>query len=87
MRRGTIFGFRGSWLSGIGCLIIHNDEGERELVPCDNAPTVRALEAAFGDVIGPGHTVNVEAIVGRKILYSTGPLGVLEGFTPVEEEG
>ena len=84
MRRGTIVEFRGSWLSGLATLIIHNDEGEREIVPCENAATVRALEAAFGDVIGPGHTVNAEAIVGRKILYSTDPIGVLEGFTPVE---
>jgi len=83
MRMGTIIGFRGSWMSGLATLIIETDEGI-EHVFCENAPTVRALEAAFGGVIGPGHTVDVDAIAGRRILYSTDSMGVLEGFTTLE---
>jgi hypothetical protein len=81
MERGTIEGFRGSWMSGLGYLII-NGHG----VPCDNGATVRALESAFGGVIAEGHTVNREAIEGKEVFYSTDFMGVLEGFTPVMEE-
>ena len=80
MRRGTITGFSGHWLSGIGYLLVDGVG-----VPCENAPTVRALEGAFGDVIAEGHTVDQEAIIGRQIYYSMDDLGlVLGGFTPVD---
>lgn len=80
MQRGTITGFRGSWGSGLGYLLIDD-----VAVPCDNAPTVRALDACFGDVIAEGHTVNQEAIIGKEIYYSMDDMGlVLGGFTPVD---
>ena len=83
MHRGTITGFQGTWGSGLGCLLV-----DYVRVLCENAPTVRALEGAFGDVIAPGHTVNQEAIIGREIYYSMDDLGlVLGGFTPVDEPG
>ena len=83
MRRGVIRGFRGSWMSGLGYLLIDGVG-----VPCENAPTVRALDACFGDVIAPGHTVSQEAIIGREIYYSMDEMGlVLGGFTPVDEPG
>jgi|MudIll2142460700_1097286.scaffolds.fasta_scaffold834067_1 hypothetical protein len=80
MYRGTIDGFSGSWGSGLGSLIING-----QLVPCDNAATVRALEACFGGVITPGNTVSQDSIVGREIRYSVSPWGVLEGFSPVDD--
>ena len=81
MRRGTITGFSGHWLSGIGYLLVDGVG-----VPCENAPTVRALDACFGDVIAEGHTVSQETIVGKEIYYSMDDLGlVLGGFTPVDE--
>lgn len=80
MRKGTITSFRGSWGSGLGYLVI-----DEVPVPCENAQTVRALEGAFGDVIAPGHSVNQEAIVGQEIYYSVDELGILDGFTPVED--
>ena len=80
MYRGTIDGFSGSWGSGLGYLIIDGHP-----VPCDNAATVRALEACFGDVIEPGHTVSQESIVGREIWYQVGLWGVLEAFSPVDD--
>jgi hypothetical protein len=81
MERGTIEGFRGSWMSGLGYLII-NGHG----VPCENGATVRALEACFGDVIAEGHTVDSKAVADKEVFYSTDFMGVLEGFTPVASE-
>jgi benzoyl-CoA reductase/2-hydroxyglutaryl-CoA dehydratase subunit BcrC/BadD/HgdB len=78
--RGTITGFQGSWMSGIANLMIDGVP-----VLCDNGPTVRALEAAFGNVIDNAHCVNQEAIIGKEIYYSEDFMGMLEGFTPVEE--
>ena len=80
MKKGTITGFGGSWLSGIGYLEIDNVP-----VPCENAPTVRALDGAFGDVIAAGHTVDQDAVIGKVIYYSTDDMGLLDGFTPEEE--
>jgi len=78
---GVIDGFMGSWGSGLGYLII-----DGQPVPCDNAGMVRALDACFGNVISPGHTVSQESIAGREIWYSVGPCGVLESFGPVDDD-
>lgn len=79
--RGTIAGFRGTWGSGIAQLDLEDGRS----IPCENAPTVRALAAAFPDVIGPGHTVNVEALKGIEIEYWYDDLGLmLGGFRPVD---
>jgi hypothetical protein len=80
MDRGTIDGFSGSWGSGLGLLII-----DGQPVPCDNAATVRALEACFGGFVAPGHTVRQDSIVGREIRYSVSPWGVLETFSQVDD--
>lgn len=53
---GTIKRFIGSWESGLGYLIIETKNGDQKQVPCENGPTVRALEDAFGNVITAGHT-------------------------------
>ena len=79
-QRGTIQGFGGNHLSGIGFLIV---DGKK--IPCDNAPTVRALDAAFGGVIGPGHNVDNNTIRGKEIVYETDWLGLLEWFVPADE--
>jgi len=85
IRKGKIMGFSGSWSSGIGYLNIRREDGIVESIPCENAPTVRALDSAFGDVITKAHTVNQKAIKGKNIYYSVGDFGLLEGFTPVDE--
>ncbi|GAJ02911.1 unnamed protein product, partial [marine sediment metagenome] len=65
IRKGRLIQFRGSWGSGLGTLEIEDSEtGEREQVPCDNGATVRALEAAFGNVITPVHTANGDGYKG-----------------------
>ena len=77
---GTIVEFQGSWQSGLGTLWF---EGEGVL--CENAPTVRALEGCFGEVIAAGHTVNQDAIRGQRVVYSVDAMGILIGFTPEED--
>jgi len=86
LHKGTILGFSGSWGSGMGFLKIKKDSGEVVNVPCDNAPTVRSLEACYGDTIGEGHTVKSKpAFVGKKIYYEMESWGTMAGFSPVEE--
>ena len=79
--RGTILGFSGSWGSGMGFLQVKMKDGSVKSIPCDNAPTVRALEDAFGDTIGEGHTVKSKpAFVGKKIKFLMSDWGTMEGF-------
>jgi len=89
IRKGKIVGLQGNWMSGIAELVVDEVIGKaviRTGVYCDNAPTVRALENCFGDVIGPAHTINHHGgHVGKEIYFSTDPVGVLEAFTPVED--
>ena len=85
IRKGKLIQFRGSWGSGLAVLEIEDSEtGEHELVPCDNGATVRALEAAFGDVITEAHTANGDGYKGQEVYWSLDEFGlVLEAFTPV----
>ncbi len=87
IRKGRLIQFRGSWGSGLATLEIEDSEtGVHELVPYDNGATVRALEAAFGDVITEGHTANGDGYKGQKVYWSYDEFGlVLEGFTPVAD--
>lgn len=86
IHKGKIHLFSGSWGSGLAQLTIEDERRGLVVVHCDNAPTVRALEGAFGGVIGEGHTVNPRGgHVGQEVYYSTDAFGVLDGFTPVDE--
>ena len=87
IKKGKLIQFGGSWGSGLGLLEIEDSEtGVCEHVPCDNGATVRALEAAFGDVITEGHTANGNGYKGREVYWSLDEFElVLEGFTPVED--
>ena len=87
MRKGITVNFRGSWGSGLGYLDIEDSETKQvEAVPCDNASTVRALEAAFGNVITPGHTANGPGYKGQEIYWDYDEIGlVLGGFSPVDQ--
>lgn len=81
MNRGVIQAMHGSWGSGLATMMISG-----RMVPCDNGPTVRALEGAFGDIIQEGHTFSVKSIIGKEIYYSLEDFGlVLESFTPVDD--
>lgn len=85
IERGTIVGLEGSWGSGIAHLVLEY-EGETVRVPCDNGPTVRALDSAFPGFITPGHSADNGVIAGQEIYYTYDDMGLmLAGFTPVEE--
>ena len=87
--KARILGFKGSWMSGLGALLLEDldDSGGPPMIHCENAPTVRALEGAFGNVIGNAHDVNNEGgHIGKEIYYSFDDMGlILECFTPVED--
>jgi len=87
VRKGKLIQFGGSWGSGLGLLtIVDSDSGLPESVPCDNGATVRALEAAFGDVITEAHTANGDGYKGQEVYWTKDEFGlVLGGFTPVED--
>lgn len=74
---GTIQDFEGERASGIASLTVKHEDGTTQLIYCDNAATVRALDSLFGNVIGNDDTVNVEAIKGKKIVYRLDECGVL----------
>ena len=87
IRKGVIKGFSGSWGSGLAFLQIQDSEtGVISITPCDNGATVRALQSAFGNVIGEGHTVKSDGgFLGQEIYYTLTDYGIMEAFTPVEE--
>ena len=78
MKKATIVDLRGSWGSGIATLVVKEGKKLKE-IPADNAPLVRALASMFPDVIAPGHTVNVDAIRGKKSLYEMDDMGLVLG--------
>ena len=85
--RGTIAGLRCSWASGLAFLLLGPGSAPdaHDVIPCDNGPTVRALDACFGDVITPDHGVDPGPIVGQDIVYAVDELGLLYGFSPADE--
>jgi hypothetical protein len=87
IRHGKILEFRGSWMSGLAYLVIEDTDFGVVSVPCDNGTTVRSLEAAFGNTIGDGHTVEQNGgFVGQYIYYSMDEFGlVMAAFTPESE--
>lgn len=81
MYTGVIEDFSGGWNSGIAILSL--TDGTH--VPCENGPTVRALNDAYPGFIRDGHTVDVSVIRGREIAYEMTEYGIMAGFMPVEE--
>ena len=75
-QEGKIVSFKGTWGSGIARLTIKKPDGTIVYIPCDNAPTGRALNAMF-DCIGSGHCLDNSKIKGQKIRYLTDELGLL----------
>jgi hypothetical protein len=77
--KGTLIGFSGLWGSGIGQLLF----SDQSAVMCENGATVRALQGFFGNVIDDGHKASIKS--PREIVYSVDDMGLLLGFTPVED--
>jgi hypothetical protein len=79
---GTIEGVEGSWGSGLATITIRRDDGTTEELAADNGPLVRGLDAMFEGVIGPGHTVNVDALKGKRVSFGRDEMGLLEWVGP-----
>lgn len=78
MYTGIVEDFERTWGSGIGILVLK--DGTR--IPCENGPTVRALEACYPGFITDGHVVDVEAIKGQSIQYELTDWGTLAWLLP-----
>lgn len=75
-KKGKIVAFWGHQGSGLANLIIETENG-KEIVCCDNAPTVRALNALFPGFITDGHTVDNDVIKGQEIEYEMDDMGLV----------
>ena len=84
-QKGKIISFEGDLASNVAYLLIENEDGEQEFIPCDSVSTARALEKCFGGVILPDQTVSQDAIEGKSIHFFVDEFGVLTKFEPVEE--
>ncbi len=78
-RTGTITGINAP--PGSGGITIYIDD-----VPYvgDNGPTVRSLDAIFGDVITEGHGFDPSKVVGKEVKFYATSYGLLEGLGPVD---
>jgi hypothetical protein len=84
--KGKIVQLAGSWGSGLAALTVEDERRGLTVLHWDNGPTVRALDAAFGDVIDRNHTFDNAAIRDKEIYYFMDEFGLcLGGFIPVEE--
>lgn len=74
--KGKIVGFYGSWGSGLAQLQIDTEDGLKS-IPCENAATVRALNALFPGFITDGHSIDNRIIEGQEITYEMGDMGLV----------
>ena len=78
--RGEIESIGGQPMSGLLTMVIGG-----HVVHADNGPTIRALDAAFGGVIGAGHSFNSDAVIGKEVYWVFDDMGLtLGGFCPVD---
>ena len=87
MRKASIVASIGSWGSGLAQLLVLDAQGRPDRIYCENAPTVRALAGCFPDeeIIGEGHTVNNDALLGKAIVYDVDDLGLLQWIAAGDE--
>ncbi len=81
--KSEIIEYRGSWGTGIGHLHLKNEDGSTQVIPCENSPTVQALEDAFGNVIIESRDTDVDGLRNQWIYWYLDNLGLmLGGFVP-----
>lgn len=85
VKKGQIKDFSGTWGSGIAILKVKLDTGKIMNIPSDNAPTVRALESAFGNIISAGHKADIKNAKNKWIFFELTDWGTLKGFVPEGE--
>ena len=74
MTIGKILGFTAHYGSGVAHIELEV-EGVRCVVACENAPTVRALNAIYPCV--NGHSVLVNELIGKFIWFELNDFGML----------
>lgn len=77
--KGTIAGISGDALSKLWTL--HFEDGSSAQI--GSGYGVRQLAVCYGATEGTGDLI--EKIKGKKIFYSVNGMGVMEGFSPIEE--
>jgi hypothetical protein len=82
----TIEGFCMTTGSGIAQLLLRGDDGEPLVVPCDAAPTVRALSSFVPGLLRGGAAVRVRLLEGVRVRFALDEIGVLAGIAPVEDD-
>ena len=71
MKFGKILGWSGGITEGVGLMVLFDlEEQEVVMIPCETAPTMRALRNAFPD----GN------VTGQHIGYETNDLGIMTSF-------
>ncbi|WNM70318.1 hypothetical protein [Myxococcus phage Mx1] len=82
MKIGTIENLDAS--GGLVVFTIKDDDGKTHTLYGDNGQTIRSLDAAYGNVIMPGHQFNADAVKGKRIEYEADDLGLMEYFKPLD---
>ena len=77
--KGTIAGISGDALSKLWTL--HFEDGSSAKIGSGSG--VRQLAACYGAIEGTSDLIG--KIKGKEIFYSVNDMGVMEGFSPVEE--
>ena len=78
----VLWGLPGSGLARLNLVL---EDKNMVSLPCENAPTVSALDDAFGNVIGQDHSINPDGgHIDQEIIAQIGDDGIMEGFMPVE---
>jgi len=81
----TITGFEVNGMSGIAILKGVGYRGIELRIPCENPTTCRIFDDVFGDFINFDYTVNEKAVIGKKIEVELDDLGLMTGFSVLEE--
>lgn len=68
---------------GMVKILLKNKQGKLTRLYGDNGTTIRSFDAAFGGVIGPGHTFDATAVVGHEIEYESDGM-MMTSFNPVD---
>lgn len=75
---GILMAFDGQMGSGIAHLVVQDHKGVSHAIPCENAPTMRALMAIYDDGLA-------EAFGHSHVVCTVDTLGLLSSIEPEEE--
>lgn len=76
---GILMAFDGQMGSGIAHIVVQDDRGVSHSIPCENAPTMRALLSIYDDGLA-------EAFGSARVTCTVDFLGLLSSIQPEEED-